>query len=385
MTVDLFAVPVFFVVFRESLEVVVIVSVLFAFLKQTLNTAPGQNADGTPNLSAQVTDPKVYRRLCLQVWYGVGLGLFICLVIGAGMIGAFYTIGVDDYSGTEDYWEGSFAIFASIVIAVLGAALLRVSKMKEKWAAKLEKAMSTRKSELVGEGAKARWKRWAEKYVMFVLPFITVLREGLEAIVFIAGVTFSSPASSVPIPVVIGLIAGGFVGYLLYRGGASAKLQYFLVISTCVLYLVSAGLFSRGVWYFQNAAWAKAVGSDTSEVGSGAGSYDIDQSVWHVNFANPELNGGGGWGIFNAILGWQNSATYGSVISYNLYWICIMLGFFAMRYKEVTGHWPMRKPKQGAEGSVEDVESLGSGVVGSEKEKAVDVTRVRTAGVEIRD
>jgi high-affinity iron transporter len=37
MTVDVFAVPVFFVVFREALETVVIVSVLLAFLKQTLD------------------------------------------------------------------------------------------------------------------------------------------------------------------------------------------------------------------------------------------------------------------------------------------------------------------------------------------------------------
>ena len=130
------------------------------------------------------------------------------------MIGAFYGSGVDDYSNTEDYWEGSFAIFASLVIAVLGAALLRVSKMKEKWAVKLEKAMSSR---IEKDHQKGRFKRWAEKYVMFVLPFVTVLREGLEAIVFIAGVTFSSPASSVPIPVIVGLISGTLVGYILYK------------------------------------------------------------------------------------------------------------------------------------------------------------------------
>ena len=58
------------------------------------------------------------------------------------------------------------------------------------------------------------------------------------------------------------------------------------------------------------------------------------------------MNGGGGWGIFNAILGWQNSATYGSVISYNMYWIAVILGFCLMRYREVKGHLPFLKPKQ---------------------------------------
>jgi high-affinity iron transporter len=111
------------------------------------------------------------------------------------------------------------------------------------------------------------------------------------------------------------------------------------------LYLVAAGLFSRAVWYFQAQDWNNVVGGDAAEVGAGAGSYDIDQSVWHVNFGNPELNGGSGWGIFNAILGWQNSATYGSVISYNVYWITIIIAFVVMRYKEVKGHLPFMKAK----------------------------------------
>jgi len=367
MAVDVFAVPVFFVVFRESLEVVVVVSVLFAFLQQTLNQ-PGQ-------------DPLVFKRLMKQVWLGVGLGLLICFCIGAGMIAAFYTTGVDDYSNTEDYWEGSFAIFASLVISILGAGLLRVSKMKEKWAVKLSKAMESKKEHhLTRKGA---FKLWCEKYVMFLLPFVTVLREGLEAIVFVAGVTFSSPASSVPLPVVIGLIAGAAVGYLLYKGGASAKLQYFLVISTCLLYLVAAGLFSRGVWYLQAQHWNVLVGSDADEVGSGPGSYDISESVWHVNFGNPELNGGGGWGIFNAILGWQNSATYGSVISYNIYWISVILGFFALRHKEAKGYWPLLKSK--SLDSASDVQSSTDGVfetgVGDIEKSAVksDVAVAQTA------
>ena len=117
-------------------------------------------------------------------------------------------------------------------------------------------------------------------------------------------------------------------------------MQIFLIISTCFLYLVAGGLFSRGVWYFENNTWNKIIGGDASETGSGAGSYNIKQSVWHVNCCNPELGGGGGWGIFNALLGWTNSATYGSVISYNLYWICVMVGYRLMFYRERRGCTP---------------------------------------------
>lgn len=65
-----------------------------------------------------------------------------------------------------------------------------------------------------------------------------------------------------------------------------------------------------------------------------------------LQFGNPELNGGGGWGLFNTILGWQNSATYGSVISYNVDWIAVILCFLAMRYSEVHGHWRLMKLKE---------------------------------------
>jgi len=66
----------------------------------------------------------------------------------------------------------------------------------------------------------------------------------------------------------------------LFRGGALVKIKYFIIISSCVLYLIAAGLFSRGVWLFENYQWSQIVGGDAAEVGSGPGSYDITKSVW---------------------------------------------------------------------------------------------------------
>ncbi|KAK9860153.1 uncharacterized protein MYU51_010479 [Penicillium brevicompactum] len=321
-----FAVTVFFICFRECLETTVVVSVLLAFLKQSLYDS----------------DRPTYKRLVKQVWLGCGLGLFLCLAVGAGMIGGFYGLGVDTFSATEDIWEGVLGIIASIVITVMGAALLRVSKLQDKWRVKLAKALDHKKDP--NETNKGRVKRWLEKYAMFLLPFITVLREGLEAVVYVGGVGLGLPASSFPLAVFTGILAGIAVGYIIYRGGRETSMQIFLIISTCFLYLVAAGLFSRGVWYFENNTWNKVIGGDASETGSGAGSYDIRQSVWHVNCCNPELGGGGGWGIFNALLGWTNSATYGSVIAYNLFWVCVMVGYSMMLYREKRGAIPVIDP-----------------------------------------
>lgn len=60
-------------------------------------------------------------------------------------------------------------------------------------------------------------------------------------------------------------------------------MQIFLIASTCLIYLVAAGLFSRAVGYFEQQQWDNAVGSDISELGSGPGTYDISKAVWHVN------------------------------------------------------------------------------------------------------
>ncbi|RVX72633.1 hypothetical protein B0A52_04030 [Exophiala mesophila] len=326
--VQVFAVPVFFIVFRETLETSIIVSVLLSFLKQQL----GPDKDQT-----------VYNKLRKQIWWGTGIGFAICLIIGAGLIGAFYSIGKDSWGPAEYIWEGVFSVVASVIIAIVGAALLRISKLQAKWRVKLAKALEAKDNRNARLGT--RFKAWAEKYAMFLLPFITILREGLEAIVFVAGVGLALPASSIPLATVCGLAAGILVGFIIYKCGNMAPLQVFLIISTCFLYLVAAGLFSKAVWYFEANDWNKATGGDAAENGSGPGSYDIRRSVWHVNCCNPELNGGGGWGIFNALFGWQNSATYGSVISYNVFWICVIVGFVLLRFKETKGRWPFTKPK----------------------------------------
>lgn len=76
------------------------------------------------------------------------------------------------------------------------------------------------------------------------------------------------------------------------RCGSLASIQAFLVVSTCFLYLVAAGLFSRGVWFFEAQEWNNLVGGDAAELGSGPGSYDIDRSVWHVNVSTDSAEPG---------------------------------------------------------------------------------------------
>ncbi|RPB25152.1 plasma membrane iron permease [Terfezia boudieri ATCC MYA-4762] len=347
---NVFAVPVFFIVFRETIETSIVVAVLLAVIKQA-------SQDGHQSAT--------YKKLLWQVWIGLAAGVLICLIIGGAMIGAFYSIGKNLWEGTETLYEGIFGLIASIIITVIGAAILRISKLREKWVTKLSITVDS-SAQTTKETNTSRISIWSKKYAMFLLPFITVLREGLECVIFVGGVSFAAPATSFPLPVVTGLLGGSAIGWLIYKGGNTIRLQWFLIASTCVLYLVAAGLLSRAAWSFDMYQYNKLVGADVAEAGVGPGSYDIHRTVWHVNCCSPTLNGGSGWGIFSAVLGWQNSATYSSVIVYNVYWIVVGGWFLVQMFLEKKGRYPFMKTSssltsRGREGPLEHSMVTGTG------------------------
>jgi high-affinity iron transporter len=180
----------------------------------------------------------------------------------------FYGLGHDIWAESEDLWEGIFYLIASIIVTIMGLALLRINKTKEKWKVKIAQALVAHRKHHTASGWFSEWSR---RYVMFFLPFITTLREGLEAVVFVGGVSLGLPATAFPIPVICGIIAGLAVGWLLYRGGNAMTIQLFLIFSTCVLYLIASGMFSKSIWSLQTNTFVHKVGSDVSEAGDGAG------------------------------------------------------------------------------------------------------------------
>lgn len=180
-------------------ETSIIVSVLLAFLKQTLTSE---------------NDKPIYRKLVRQIWLGVLLGVAICVVFGAAIIGTFYHLQSDIFSQYEYIWEGVFSLIASVIITMMSAALLRISKMRDKWRVKIAAALDANSTR---ETSPRGLRFLGEKYAMFLLPFVTVLREGLEGVLFIIGAGLGLPASAFPLAVACGLGVGALIGYLLYR------------------------------------------------------------------------------------------------------------------------------------------------------------------------
>jgi hypothetical protein len=93
----------------------------------------------------------------------------------------------------------------------MGIAFIKMDTARVKWRVKLADAFAHSTASLsAAEKKNARAGKWA----LLLLPLITVLREGLEAVVFVGGVSLSTPATSIPIAVIVGLIAGGIIGML---------------------------------------------------------------------------------------------------------------------------------------------------------------------------
>ncbi|KAJ2160102.1 high-affinity iron permease [Coemansia sp. RSA 552] len=310
---NVFNVAIFFILFRETLEAAMIISVMQSFSWQMFSTS----ADA-------------YRRARKQIWIGALAGFAICLVIGAIFIGVFYALSDDLWSKAENLWEGIFCLIATVMITAMGVGLLRSGRMQDKWRAKLAHAMDQQQD---SQGERKWWKikLFTTKYLFFHLPFFTVLREGLEAVVFVGGVSLGIQAKSIPLPVIIGILCGVLVGYLIYRTGNAMSFHWFFVVTTCLLYLIAAGLFSRSVWYLETHVFAKYAGGDPDATGV----IDVRNNVWALDYGNPEANDNSGWGIFNAMLGWQNVATRGSVISYCLYWAVLAVGLAVLRFYEI--------------------------------------------------
>lgn len=358
MSGDLFSLKVFFILLRETFESAIVISILLSFLKQNF-TKQVVNDDGSQQTTLTI-DKKIYRHLQAQVWLGGFFGLFICLLIGSVFVALFYIIGENYWSKYERNWEAIFSVISSLIISIMGLSLLRINQMQKKWQVKLGKNMRKRfeTQEQVDEdgiivnsetdaishrkklkGLKGKLKRLTEKNSLMILPMVTLLREGLEAIFVISGVSASEPASSLPLSIISALTLGSLIGVFLYKGGNKMRLQFFLIFSTCFLYLVSAGLMSRGVWFFELEQYVqKCHGQDMTEVGNGPGSYDVANTIWHVNCCSG-INDGG-WMLLNALVGWTNTATYGSVISYNLYWLFIVILLNVKLYQERHGYIP---------------------------------------------
>ncbi|KAJ2998357.1 high-affinity iron permease [Globomyces sp. JEL0801] len=365
-----FSVQMFFVIFRECLEAALIVSVLIGFIKRMNIT----------NISSNIVS-NLRESLIKMVWLGTVIAMLITLVISGVVIAVFYIYGKNIWEDYELLWEGIFCTLASIAITVTGFAMLRTNQLSEKLEAKLTAQLSishpiehvhsettddsedeanadsnedlhlesndevratidSNMDDLVSN-ADSETHLISENQIQlhdgtfrlfFWIPFVTVLREGVEAMLFVGGVAFSEEPSAIPLAVLAGIVAGISVGYFIHFGGSKITLHYFYITTSYIMFILAAGLLSKGVGFFEDYDWSTKSKLDADR--PAALFFNPSINIWIL----PELSERGSsiWPIMNAIFGWRSVATIGTVTSYCSYWIIISVTLVILHYKRTS-------------------------------------------------
>ena len=148
---NLFSIPIFFIVFRETLEAAIIVSVLLGLVEQIVHQDPsfapgavppsinekasaekspatsaepaavangsdGNSSEGAvPELPAEGEAPqadtkRVLRKMRIYIFAGAFLGLFLALAIGAAFIAVWFTQASNLWAKSEELWEGALVV-----------------------------------------------------------------------------------------------------------------------------------------------------------------------------------------------------------------------------------------------------------------------------------
>jgi high-affinity iron transporter len=214
------------VVFREILEVSLIIGILVAATKNISNRSK-------------------------WILSGVGFGFIASVIL------AFFTDKISEsLDGVgQEVFNGVILLLASIMIS---STVLWMQKHAKSLSGELKKLGNA-----IREGEKPL-------YALLFVTFFSVLRESAEIVLF----SYSSYISGVVlneiiIGLLLGVISGTLVGVALYLGIIKAFGKYFFMVTTWILVFLAAGITATGVGFFINAEILPSLGDqiwDTSMI-----------------------------------------------------------------------------------------------------------------------
>ncbi|KVR49700.1 FTR1 family iron permease [Burkholderia ubonensis] len=198
-----------FIVWRESVEALLVVGILYAWLK---------NGDDDA------------RRGIPYLWTGVAVGLLMAVGLGAALVGFTEVLSGD----AQDYFQTAMVLIACVLIVQMVLWMRQHGRtLKRDMEQSLQQ--STRDS---------NW--WG----VAVLVALAIAREGSETVIFLYGLGFGQSGhvdGSQMLAVVIGLGLAFLTFYLLQLGGKYFSWRHFFRVTEVMLLFLGAGLFQTGV------------------------------------------------------------------------------------------------------------------------------------------
>lgn len=170
------------------------------------------------------------------VWAGVGAAA----LVSVGFLGILNALDREFEGATEQLFEGTTMVLAT---AFLTWMIL--------WMARNSRSL---KGELQ-RGVASALERGGAAWGLFLLVFFAVVREGVE----LALLLFAAPGEGKLLGSVLGLAGAVGIGVLIYAFGRRVDLRSFFRVTTILLVLFAAGLFSHAAHEFVEAGILEGV------------------------------------------------------------------------------------------------------------------------------
>lgn len=162
MSSNFFSIPVFFIVLRETLEVTLVVSILFSFIQQLFDS-----------------QSLVYRHLRRKIWQGTLIGFSVSVIIGTAVIVVWYTALHNFWNDTEDIFTSVLCGVGGVLMTIMALFMVRTERLEDRWKHRLAKTLQSTSSNPVIR---------LQQSSFMVIPLLSVLREGIEVLLFVSGV-----------------------------------------------------------------------------------------------------------------------------------------------------------------------------------------------------
>jgi high-affinity iron transporter len=228
----------FIIMFRETLEAALIVGIVLGYL----------------NKSGQ-------RRQAPAVYLGILAG------VAASVLAAYgFMRWAGGFSGRrEELFEGVMMLAGALLLTTLILWMMRRSNRAAAIERRVERGLS-RKSGL------------------FLLVFVSILREGVESVIFLSAVAGASGVRSLP-GALLGLTAALVLGVGLFYGLIHIRLSRFFAVTNVLLILFAAGLVAHGLHELQEAGLVPTVVEHVYDINpavTSPGSYPLLHEKGHL-------------------------------------------------------------------------------------------------------
>jgi len=258
----------FVITLREGLEVAIILAIILAYLKQL-----GQS------------------EAAAKVWLGTGVAVLISVLAAVGI---FFVLERADTGEFQDILEGSLKILAVVILTWMTL-----------WMKKEANGMSGELKAKVNQ-AVSNGSTWA----LASLAFISVIREGIETVLFVAGAAQGASTWQTVGGGLLGIMLAAIFGYVLYKGTYRLPLKSFFTVMSVLLIFMAAGLLSTGIHEFQELGYFP----------------EGVEHIWSTKFILDQKSFFGS--LLKAIFGYQDSPNLVQVLAYWIYLIGALYAYF---------------------------------------------------------